>query len=284
MRDIQAAVWHQGHVVQPLVFETDIPYAPYSQAGTVFLVGRWGRVWVITCRHALRPDNLGPVCVFPADGARAFLPLRNVHYVSVDIIPDDYTDIALIEVNQSALRPRKHGRAQFFELDRQLPDWRRYQNVTDFVVIGYPTNRSYVDYDDSLIHSERVALYGRYSGPAKSAHIFTLEIGDPKGLDTFNGFSGSPVFCWVRRLGAEPTLTLAGMVIQGTVQSRLMHFIEASIIFDASEVWGAQATVPPNPSLERTSTGKPLGPRGGSGHHPARGPSGFPVGSAQLKR
>ena len=41
---------------------------------------------------------------------------------------------------------------------------------------------------------------------------------------------------------------------------------------------------PPNPSLERTSTGKPLGPRAGSGHHPSRGPSAFPVGSAQLKR
>ena len=40
----------------------------------------------------------------------------------------------------------------------------------------------------------------------------------------------------------------------------------------------------PNPSLERTSTGKPLGPRAGQCHHPSRGPSAFPVASAQLKR
>ena len=40
----------------------------------------------------------------------------------------------------------------------------------------------------------------------------------------------------------------------------------------------------PNPSLERTSTGKPLGPRAGQCHHPSRGPSAFPVVSAQLKR
>ena len=38
------------------------------------------------------------------------------------------------------------------------------------------------------------------------------------------------------------------------------------------------------PSLERTSTGKPLGPRNGQCHHPLRGPSAFPVASAQLKR
>ena len=39
-----------------------------------------------------------------------------------------------------------------------------------------------------------------------------------------------------------------------------------------------------NPSLERTSTGLALGPRSASGHHPSRGPSANPVGSAQLKR
>ena len=43
-------------------------------------------------------------------------------------------------------------------------------------------------------------------------------------------------------------------------------------------------TARPNPSLERTSTGKPLGPRASAVHHPSRGPSAFPAGSAQLKR
>ncbi len=40
----------------------------------------------------------------------------------------------------------------------------------------------------------------------------------------------------------------------------------------------------PNPSLERTSTGKALGPRTGQYHHPSRGPSALPVVAAQLKR
>ena len=40
----------------------------------------------------------------------------------------------------------------------------------------------------------------------------------------------------------------------------------------------------PNPSLERTSTGLALGPRGFSGYRPPRGPSANPAGSAQLKR
>jgi hypothetical protein len=62
-----------------------------------------------------------------------------------------------------------------------------------------------------------------------------------------------------------------------------------------TEEWGAQflgagGSVPsfnvalPNPSLERTSTGMALGPRGYAVHHPPRGPSTTPLVSAQLKR
>jgi hypothetical protein len=40
----------------------------------------------------------------------------------------------------------------------------------------------------------------------------------------------------------------------------------------------------PNWSLERTSTGKALGPRGAQAYHAPRGPSALPVVSAQLKR
>ena len=42
--------------------------------------------------------------------------------------------------------------------------------------------------------------------------------------------------------------------------------------------------VRPNPSLERTSTGKALGPRNALVYAALRGPSAFPAGSAQLKR
>jgi hypothetical protein len=42
--------------------------------------------------------------------------------------------------------------------------------------------------------------------------------------------------------------------------------------------------VPPNPSLERTATGKPLGPLRVQCHHPLRGPSASPASAAQLER
>jgi hypothetical protein len=49
-----------------------------------------------------------------------------------------------------------------------------------------------------------------------------------------------------------------------------------------AESLGTEVT--PNPSLEGTHPGKPLGPRTGQCHHPLRGPSAFPVRAPQLKR
>jgi hypothetical protein len=46
----------------------------------------------------------------------------------------------------------------------------------------------------------------------------------------------------------------------------------------------ARALVRPNPSLERTATGKALGPLRVQCHHPLRGPSASPASAAQLKR
>jgi hypothetical protein len=60
--------------------------------------------------------------------------------------------------------------------------------------------------------------------------------------------------------------------------------------WSAAPSFGVGATVPsftvalPNPSLERTSTGEALGPRGFPAYPPPRGPSASPVPAAQLKR
>ena len=46
----------------------------------------------------------------------------------------------------------------------------------------------------------------------------------------------------------------------------------------------AKQKVPSNPSLERTSTGKPRWPLPVMVHHPSSGQRDFPAGAAQLKR
>ncbi len=55
-------------------------------------------------------------------------------------------------------------------------------------------------------------------------------------------------------------------------------------LLERKQVSGPPIALQANPSVQRTATGRPLGPRAGQCHHPSRGPSAFPAGSAQLKR
>ncbi len=233
----EAAVTRMADTVKPLLLETGIPDAPYGQAGTLFVVGRKGRARAVTCRHALRPDNLHPVCVFPSDGEHSFLPLKHVSFPPLQVLAEDFADLALIEIDIAATKRDRQGHARLLNLDLELPEWMDFAHTTEFVVLGYPRDRSYIDYEDCRIHSERVALYGHYVGPSKSAHIHTMRVAHTKGLNTFSGFSGGPVLSILRRIGQLPVLLFCGMAIQGSVQSQLVHFLDSKLIIHAADVW-----------------------------------------------
>jgi hypothetical protein len=57
-------------------------------------------------------------------------------------------------------------------------------------------------------------------------------------------------------------------------------------LFNSSRqaMFSQPAAEPPNPSFERTPTGKPRWPRSGVVHHPLRGQRVLPPVAAQLKR
>jgi hypothetical protein len=93
------------------------------------------------------------------------------------------------------------------------------------------------------------------------------------------GFAVSSWFLRPRSGGAfGPRCAGAGFQDAGTAQQ-----VRVGIGATGTSVSFATGALP-NPSLERTSTGMALGPRGYAVHHPPRGPSTTPVVSAQLKR
>lgn len=88
------------NLYQPPVFETGIEEASYSSTrGTAFLVGYEGRSYVLTVCHALQPDNLVPVCVFPSDTSNQLIQLEKVFYVPHGLDGDDISDLTVIGID-----------------------------------------------------------------------------------------------------------------------------------------------------------------------------------------
>ena len=229
--------------VQPLVFETGIPDAPYSTEGTTFLVGYEGRAFVITARHSLCPDNLSPVCVFPSDSSQRLLPLKDVFFVSEDYVEDDFMDLAVIEIDMARIVDAELGQANLIDLRLASGEWLSLAGSSDFAVIGYPEKHSLIDYDQETITTERVALQGRYLGPSSQAHLHELEILDTLSLSTFSGLSGAPVFAWTERSGLAAQISFCGMALRGTPNSRRIHFLDRSVLLDALKVKCAKTLI-----------------------------------------
>lgn len=141
--------------VQPLIFETGVKETPYSSTlGTVFLVGYEGRPYVITARHALQPDNLMPICVFSSDTSHWLIPLEDVFYVPRSLEDEDFVDFAVIAIDRRGIAHREVAVATLVDLALSCGEWKRYANEAQFFVIGYPGERSTLNYETQEFRSD----------------------------------------------------------------------------------------------------------------------------------
>jgi hypothetical protein len=153
--------------VQPLVFETGVEGARYSSTrGTVFLVGYEGRSYVLTARHALQPNNIMPICVFPSDTSHQLIPLKDMFYVPSSHEGDDFEDYVVIEVNTRRITHPDVAGARLINLGISCGEWKEYAHEAQFFVLGYPEERSFLNYETTDFQADRVILLGRYSRPS----------------------------------------------------------------------------------------------------------------------
>lgn len=233
---IPPLIQHAASAVQPLVFEWDNSVAPYSTAGTVFIVKHGDGLYVLTTRHGLDPVNCGPICVFPTDRSHKNLPLGRVFFVDREVVDFDYLDLAVIDIDTCRLDENDLSELSLIDLDRDAGDWLTTPDQAPLYLLGYPTERSEVMYATKEIRTDRIILKGKYVGEGPSPYLHTLHIEDSMGFTTYSGFSGGPVLRVQTTQAGKPTLVLCGMAIMGTPSSQLVHFIDRTVLLDAIRV------------------------------------------------
>ncbi|MBS0149928.1 MAG: hypothetical protein JSR31_03245 [Nitrospira sp.] len=230
----QYAIDRLAPSIQPLVFETGVEGVRYSSTrGTVFLVGYEGRSYVLTARHALQPNNLMPICVFSSDVSCQLIPLKDVFYVPQHLEDDDIADVAVIAIDTRRINHPDVARAQLMDLALSCGEWKGYAHETQFFVLGYPEERSFLNYETTEFRADRVMFLGRYDGPSNFQSLHVLKVHNTLSLTTFSGLSGTPVFAWLEQPRQRPTSVLCGMVLRGTSQSGVIHFLDRDILLDA---------------------------------------------------
>ncbi len=214
--------------VRPVVFETGNAIAPHTVFGSCFLIGYRGRVFAITARHVLQPDgDLSPMCVRSPSGR--LLRLRDVFFLPTSKVSDDFADLVIVEVDMKRL-VGDMGKTLILPLRPDDEDWLPGRFVSPFVVLGFPNEHTFMDYETGEVVEGLVELIGQYSTPAASKHLHEIAIESQPALESYSGFSGGPVLMLRRSVGTPVVPILCGVAVQGTSASRTVRFIERMIL------------------------------------------------------
>jgi len=222
---------HLRQCSRPVVFETGIPGAPYSIAGTAFLVAFHRTLFVITARHVVHDHPVNRLRIFPSDRSIEGLRLSDWWHIEDPKNDPDSSDILLIRADLTNVPKSIRKSNHLLHLTHpSVSEWFDDRYISRFFLFGYPSATNEADYAHSKLKLQQFFLPGRYVGPSIAHNCHELLIENPLNLNDFNGLSGSPVFCLRNEIAISRQPTFCGMAIRGTASSQRAHFIEASTI------------------------------------------------------
>lgn len=219
--------------VHLLVFETGDSEYPFFIRSTGFLVGYGGRVFLVTARHALTPQRINPLCILSPSGH--VLPLLDVYFAPEADVEDDFADVGVVELDLQKIGDEHHD-TRILPLESVSGDWLQVAQVAGCFTLGFPNECSNFNYDSGKVEMGIVELVGPYQGNALAPYLHEFKVENAILLKSFSGFSGSPVFCRHLSTSGCEVLRLCGMAVQGTPESQIIRFIDASVIYDMLEL------------------------------------------------
>jgi hypothetical protein len=100
------------------------------------------------------------------------------------------------------------------------------------IFTGYPTHSRGIDYERKVLSWQRVSVEGIYEGPRAEEHLHSITFEDLNGVQSFDGFSGSPVLKIVSTQDHKYDTSFVGIVIRGSVQANTAYFVDHIVIYN----------------------------------------------------
>jgi hypothetical protein len=228
---------HLRQCAKPIVFETGVIEAPFSVAGTGFVVGFRDALFVLTARHVVSDwPKEGIAIIMSSEGER--LPLRARWEIKIENEEekDDSSDLIIFRADLAGISALTRRSNHLLHLTPPgVTEWFDDRFSSTFFLFGYPVAVNEADYENSRVIQNQCFIHGSFVGPSISFGCYELSVKNPLTFKTFDGFSGSPIFslCTNNRGSTQPTF--CGMALRGTVGSGSVHFLGSETIVAALE-------------------------------------------------
>lgn len=221
---------------KPLVFEDGFKDFEYSVGGTFFLAKFQGKFFAVSARHCVKDRDGNVIRIMfdeLAENEKKFLPLRRLHVANDPPKgPEDYTDVAIMEIEDKHLTDQQKSSPWFVDLDHFLKHPVRLQKGDLLITRGFPHYLGGIDYDRRVIKIRGFAADGEYDGPTETDHVHVFRFHDLSQVTDISGISGSPVFR-VEKAKEGYKYSFAGMIIQGGREPGMCRFIDSDVVLTA---------------------------------------------------
>jgi hypothetical protein len=221
---------------KPLLFEDGWQDYEYSGGGTFFLAKYERRFYGITAQHCLRGRDKNAIRLMldeEAPSSEKFMQLRSVHELNdPDTGPEDYSDVALLRIDEAELTDGQRVSERFLKLDKIRNQRVLLDPGEKLVTRGFPNSLGAIDYDRRKIRVQALTFDGLYAGRTDASRVHRFQFSDSTGVTDLNGMSGSPVFV-LRQTEQGLRYLFGGMIIQGSTTAGVARFIDCGTIFAA---------------------------------------------------
>jgi hypothetical protein len=222
-------------ICSPIFFESENKNYPYWGKGSSFFISSNNSVYWLTARHAIENlkgliDNLR---VFAKEGSKISMPFDEKYTIASNLNEDnEWKDVLMLRVDLEDFDASGDASITAQDIDSGCCPASGLEETQRLFVIGYPAEKSEVNYELDKILTTRAILNAEYCGPSLDAYCHSLKILNSSNLSNLDGLSGSPVFILKteQRENVEFIFPLlVGMVIRGTASSNILHFISSEI-------------------------------------------------------
>jgi hypothetical protein len=225
----QEAIARLRLIARPVMFWTDAEDAPVGVGGTMFIAGLGRSLFLLTAKHVVGSCPVEKLLLLPCDGAQTPFHVARHWNVEDPLGDSDTADMFVMRTALAPLPPAIRNASRVLNLNiPSVWDWRGHAADSTFFVFGYPKSLTVVDYDDEKVDTSQALLAGRYVGPSLSDGCHALQMATPAEVESFDGFSGSPVLSTHPERGTR----FCGIAIRGSAASGRMHFISSEFVMD----------------------------------------------------
>lgn len=225
-----------------MFFENAVEGYEYSGRGTCFLCRFRGHDFVVALKHVVNGFKPDSIRVLLHEAAREFVPYNGQITIKPDendkSEDDDWRQIVLYPLERLLYRDEQFAEQRPYEILSPVHLWRPGM-AGRLTMRGFPHDRSYVNYDDAVLHEQAVIVEADYIRPSPMKLCHEIKFRDLSHCGDLDGLSGAPVF-WVS--DAEPRIQcFAGVAIRATYSSGIGHFVDGSVVVTAVEKAIAQS-------------------------------------------